>query len=67
MIFDAVVVGFDDVRGDGTLRDDRGREFYVHCVAIVDGTRHLDVGAAVRARRVVGRRGRDEAADVVTR
>lgn len=65
MISEAVVASFDEARGDGLLRDHRGREFYFHCVHIVDGTRVIEVGTPVRARRVVGLRGRDEAADVV--
>ncbi len=65
MTFDAVVVSFDAARGDGTLRDDGGREFYFHCVTIVDGSRTIDAGARVRARRRVGLRGHDEATDVV--
>ncbi len=65
MIIDAVVVDFDDVRGDGILRDGRGGEFYFHCVHIADGSRHIDAGARVQARRAVGLRGRDEAIDIV--
>lgn len=65
MIIDAVVASFDESRGDGVLHDTRGREFYFHCVHIADGTRLIDVGARVRAQRVVGLRGRDEAADLV--
>ena len=65
MTFEAVVVSFDEARGDGTLRDARGREFYFHCVGIADGSRHVDVGATVRARRRVGLRGRDEATELV--
>ncbi len=65
MIIDAVVVSFDDSRGDGVLRDLRGGELYFHCVHIADGSRHLDAGERVRARRAVGLRGRDEAIDVV--
>lgn len=65
MIVEAVVVSFDEARGDGLLRDQRGREFYFHCVQIADGTRRVDAGAFVQARRAVGLRGRDEAHDVV--
>lgn len=65
MNIDAVVASFDAVRGDGVVRDDHGREFYFHCVHIADGTRAIDVGARVSARRAVGLLGRDEAADVV--
>ncbi len=67
MNFEAVVVQFDETRGDGVLRDGRGREFYFHCVAIADGSRVVDPGATVRARRMIGLRGRDEATDVVKR
>jgi hypothetical protein len=63
--FDAVVVQFDEARGDGVLRDGRGREFYFHCVALADGSRVVDPGATVSARRTVGLRGRDEATEVV--
>ena len=63
-MIDAVVATFDEVRGDGLLRDDRGAEYYFHCVHIADGSRHIGVGTPVRARRVVGLRGRDEAADI---
>jgi cold shock CspA family protein len=61
---EGVVASFDEARGDGRLRDHRGREFYFHCVHIADGTRLIEVGTHVRARRRVGLRGRDEAADV---
>ncbi len=64
MTFDGVVVSFDSARGDGTLRDQRGREFYFHCVAIADGSRVVEPGERVRARRAVGLRGRDEATDI---
>ncbi|MBW4029502.1 MAG: hypothetical protein HIU57_02330 [Acidobacteria bacterium] len=65
MTFEAVVVAFDEARGDGLVRDARGREFYFHCVSIADGSRRVDVGATVRARRRVGMRGYDEAQDLV--
>ena len=65
MIIEAEVESFDAARGDGLLRDARGREFYFHCVHIADGTRDIEPGTKVRARRVVGLRGRDEAAEVV--
>ena len=64
MTFDAVVASFDEARGDGLLRDAQGHEFYFHCVDIADGTRRIAVGARVSARRVVGLRGSDEAAEV---
>jgi len=62
--FDAVVVDFNEARGDGTLRDAAGREFSFHCVAITDGSRTVDSGARVIARRSVGLVGRDEATEV---
>ena len=65
MIIEGVVVSFDENRGDGVVRDDSGQDFYFHCVRIADGSRLIEIGATVRARRVVGLRGRDEAADVV--
>ncbi|MDH2902525.1 MAG: hypothetical protein PXZ08_01055 [Actinomycetota bacterium] len=65
MIIEAIVVGFDEARGDGVVRDERGREFSFHCVNIADGTRRIDAGALVRARRAVGLRGRDEVVDLV--
>ncbi len=65
MTFDAVVVAFDEARGDGAVRDDLGREFYFHCVSIADGSRRVDVGTRVRAQRRVGLRGRDEAANLI--
>jgi cold shock CspA family protein len=61
VILEGVIESFDDARGDGTLRSDEHGVFYFHCVEILDGTRNVDVGARVRARRVVGRLGRDEA------
>jgi hypothetical protein len=62
---DGVVLAFDGDRGDGVVRDIGGGEFYFHCVHIADGSRLVDAGARVRARRAVGLRGRDEAVDVV--
>ena len=55
-----VVQSFDDNRGDGVVRSDGGESFYFHCVSISDGTRHIDAGVRVSARRSVGLRGRDE-------
>jgi len=59
-----VVVTFDDVRGDGWLRTEDGREAYFHCVTIADGSRTIAVGSAVRAERMVGHLGVDEATQV---
>ena len=41
------VTAFDDHVGAGTVRDDDGLEWYLHCTRIADGSRHVDVGAAV--------------------
>lgn len=55
-----VVESFDDRRGDGVVRSDAGESFYFHCVAIADGSRHIEPGVRVRAERRVGHVGRDE-------
>jgi cold shock CspA family protein len=58
------VESFDDHRGDGMVRSDDGERFYFHCVEITNGSRHLDVGVRVTARRAVGHVGRDEAFEI---
>ena len=63
-MIEGIVAAFDEARGDGVLDDAHGQEFYFHCVPIADGTRQVDAGARVRAQRVVGLRGRDEAAQL---
>lgn len=55
-----VVHSFDDRRGDGFVLSDDGESFYFHCVSISDGSRHVDEGERISARRSVGHRGRDE-------
>ncbi|MDE3008423.1 MAG: hypothetical protein KGI14_05275 [Acidobacteriota bacterium] len=60
-----VVVDFDERRGDGWLASDEGESLYFHCVEIADGSRLIPLGARVRARRGPGRRGVDEAYEVV--
>lgn len=55
-----VVNSFDDDRGDGFVLSDAGETFYFHCVSISDGSRHVDDGERICARRSVGHRGRDE-------
>lgn len=57
----ATVDSFDFRRGDGWLHDEAGERFYFHCITIADGTRSIDVGVTVRARRRIGLLGRDEA------
>lgn len=64
MIVNGIVESFDDRRGDGFVMSERGERLYFHCVSIADGTRHIDAGVRVRARRRVGHVGRDEVADV---
>ena len=63
MKIDGVVVGFDDHRGDGWIEQD-GHRWYFHCVAIADGSRHVDNGLEVTGIRVVGHRGADEVSDI---
>lgn len=55
------VTAFDEPAGLGTLRDDDGTEVPFHCVAIADGTRTIEVGAAVTYRLVPRHLGRWEA------
>ena len=63
MRIEGVVVGCDDHRGDGWIEQD-GDRWYFHCVAIADGSRHVDNGLEVIGIRVVGHRGVDEVSDV---
>jgi CspA family cold shock protein len=55
---------FDDPRGLGTVTADDGTAYPFHCTAIADGSRTIDVGAAVEFDVVAGRMGRWEAADL---
>lgn len=57
------VTTFDEVRGLGVITAEDGTEHPFHCVEIVDGTRTISPGAAVRF-EVVGRLGRHEAARI---
>jgi cold shock CspA family protein len=61
---EGTVASFDDFRGYGTLRTADGTELFFHCTAITDGSRSVEVGAAVTAEVVPGRLGRWEAARV---
>lgn len=54
---DGRVVAFDDHRGLGTVETPAGTRYPFHCVAVADGSRHADVGAAVRFHVVAGRLG----------
>lgn len=64
MTVDGIVETFDERRGDGFVTSDGGERLYFHCVSIADGTRRIEAGAPVRARRRVGHVGRDEVVDV---
>jgi len=64
---EGTVASFDDFRGYGTLRTADGTELFFHCTAITDGSRSVEVGAAVTAEVVPGRLGRWEAARVEKR
>jgi hypothetical protein len=55
-----VIESFDDRRGDGHLLSESGERFYFHCVAIADGTRHIEPGVRAQGERRVGHVGRDE-------
>ena len=62
------VTAFDDevAYGEvcGTDPATEGRRYFFHCTQIADGTRTIDVGAAVAFSLVAGRMGRWEAVDV---
>lgn len=66
-LIEGVVTSFDPVKGEGEITATDGTTFYFHCVAIADGSRSIEVGSAVFARRHVGLIGRDEAVDVQSR
>jgi cold shock CspA family protein len=55
------VVAFDADKGWGTVRGEDGVEHFFHCTAVADGSRTIDVGAAVHYEVVPGRLGRWEA------
>lgn len=58
------VAGFDDHRGDGTIRGGDGSTWWFHCTQIADGTRTIEAGTPVTFLIRAGRLGRWEAADV---
>jgi len=60
----ATVRDFDEAAGWGTVVAADGRELFFHCTAIADGTRTIEVGAAVEVTVAAGRLGRWEATDV---
>jgi cold shock protein len=61
---EGTVSGWDDAGGYGTITADDGTELFVHCTALVDGSRTTVVGQRVAFEIVPGRLGRWEAAAV---
>ena len=59
-----VVSEFDEHVGLGTVQSDEGTSYPFHCTQLADGTRTIEVGAAVRFEVVAGHLGRWEAARV---
>jgi CspA family cold shock protein len=59
-----VVMEFDDPRGLGVVVTNGGEQYRFHCANIADGSRQIDVGAAVTWKVVPGRLGQWEAADL---
>lgn len=57
------VAAFDEHRGRGEIESD-GDRYPFHCTEIADGSRHIDVGAAVEFDVVPGPLGRWEAAAI---
>ena len=55
------VAEFDEHVGLGAVEGEDGSRLDFHCVAIADGSRHIDVGAAVTYDVVPGHVGRYEA------
>ncbi|MGH9223168.1 MAG: cold shock domain-containing protein [Acidimicrobiales bacterium] len=58
------VAAFDRHAGHGTVRANEGGEFFLHCTAISDGSRTIEVDTAVTFHVVPGHNGRWEAAAV---
>jgi cold shock CspA family protein len=63
---DGTVTAFDEPRGLGTIESD-GTKYPFHCTAILDGTRSIDVGAAVSFEVRPAGMGRWEAAAIAAR
>ncbi len=55
---------YDAARGWGTIVGSDGERLGFHCTQIVDGSRTVPVGAAVRYRRIPAHLGTYEAASV---
>ena len=60
------VASFDRRRGLGTVVDDAGPSYGFHATAIADGTRCIEVGAAVMFMVAPGHRGLYEARSLVS-
>ncbi len=58
------VSAFDEQRGLGSIADEAGHEHGFHCVALADGSRTIEVGAAVVYVVVPGHLGRLECRSV---
>ncbi|MBI2169480.1 MAG: cold shock domain-containing protein [Actinobacteria bacterium] len=58
------VVTFDEHRGLGEIEGDDGLFYPFHCTQIADGTRTVDVGAAVTFEVAAGPLGRWEATEI---
>lgn len=61
------VASFDAHRGLGEIAADDGARYSFHCTQIADGTRTIDVGAAVDFDVAAGLPGRWEAVAIVKR
>ena len=61
------VVEFDEAVGLGTVRAISGQNYPFHCTQIADGSRTIEVGAAVDFQVVPAHHGRWEAAAVSSR
>jgi cold shock CspA family protein len=59
------VSGFDEVTGLGTVTAADGTEYPFHCTAVADGSRSIEVGAAVVFDVAAGHRGTWEARGIV--
>ena len=55
---------WDEQVGVGSIAADDGTSYFFHCTQIADGTRTIDLGAAVRFEIVAGHLGRWEATRV---
>jgi CspA family cold shock protein len=64
---EGTVIAFDADKGYGTVKANDGQSFFFHCTQIVDGSRSVDVGAAVSFDVVAGHLGRYEAVAVDAR